>query len=326
MAHILGVDPEDNCRIEFHEITSGAIKDALKNPRPIDLDKVDAQQARRIIDRIVGYQLSPLLWRKIRKGLSAGRVQSVAVKIIADREKEISDFVPKEYWTLSAKLREKAKAPIFDAEVVKHLGKKLEINTAEQAEVVEKALAKATYVVDEATKKERKRNPMPPFTTSSLQQEAVKRLNFTTKKTMMVAQQLYEGVAVGKEGSVGLITYMRTDSVRIADVAADDIRGFIEGEFGKEYRPARANSYSSKKNAQDAHEAIRPTSVHRTPMEMSQYLNKDQLKLYTMIWNRAVASQMSSAVFDVTTLLIGAGDYQLRATRFCFEIRGFFKA
>lgn len=195
LAHILGVDPEDNCRIEFHEITSGAIKDALKNPRPIDLDKVDAQQARRIIDRIVGYQLSPLLWRKIRKGLSAGRVQSVAVKIIADREKEISDFVPKEYWTLSAKLREKAKAPIFDAEVVKHLGKKLEINTAEQAEVVEKALAKATYVVDEATKKERKRNPMPPFTTSSLQQEAVKRLNFTTKKTMMVAQQLYEGVA-----------------------------------------------------------------------------------------------------------------------------------
>ncbi|WP_278936717.1 type I DNA topoisomerase [Phascolarctobacterium faecium] len=325
LAHILGVDPEANCRIEFHEITSGAIKDALKNPRPIDLDKVDAQQARRIIDRIVGYQLSPLLWRKIRKGLSAGRVQSVAVKIIADREKEIADFIPKEYWTLNAKLREKAKAPIFEAEVIKHLGKKLEIHTAEEAAIVEKALAKAAYIIEEATKKERKRNPLPPFTTSSLQQEAVKRLNFTTKKTMMVAQQLYEGVAVGKEGSVGLITYMRTDSVRIADVAADDIRSYIESEFGKEFRPSHANSYSSKKNAQDAHEAIRPTSVHRTPLEMAKHLNKDQLKLYSLIWNRAVASQMASAVFDVTTLLIGAGDYQLRATGSVLKFEGFLK-
>ena len=280
LAHILGVDPEANCRIEFHEITSGAIKDALKNPRPIDLDKVDAQQARRIIDRIVGYQLSPLLWRKIRKGLSAGRVQSVAVKIIADREKEIADFIPKEYWTLNAKLREKAKAPIFEAEVIKHLGKKLEIHTAEEAAIVEKALAKAAYIIEEATKKERKRNPLPPFTTSSLQQEAVKRLNFTTKKTMMVAQQLYEGVAVGKEGSVGLITYMRTDSVRIADVAAADIRSYIESEFGKEFRPSHANSYSSKKNAQDAHEAIRPTSVHRTPLEMAKHLGAKNVYLH----------------------------------------------
>lgn len=325
LAHILGVNPEDNCRIEFHEITSSAVKDALKNPRPIDLDKVDAQQARRIIDRIVGYQLSPLLWRKIRKGLSAGRVQSVAVKIIADREKEISDFIPQEYWSLSAKLREKAKAPIFEAEVVKHLGKKLEIRNAKAAAVVESALSKAKYIVDESTKKERKRNPVPPFTTSSLQQEAVKKLNFTTKKTMMVAQQLYEGVAVGKEGSVGLITYMRTDSVRIADVAADDIRGYIEETFGKEYRPARANSYSSKKNAQDAHEAIRPTGVHRTPLEMSKYLSKDQLRLYTLIWNRAVGSQMTPAIYDVTTLNISAGDYQLRATGSILKFEGFLK-
>lgn len=325
LAHLLGVDPETNCRIEFHEITDSAIKGALKTPRPIDLDKVDAQQARRIIDRIVGYQLSPLLWRKIRKGLSAGRVQSVAVKIIADREKEISDFVPKEYWTLNAKLREHAKAPIFEAEVVKHLGKKLEIGTAAEAAVVEKALAKAAYAVDEATKKERKRNPLPPFTTSSLQQEAVKRLNFTTKKTMIIAQQLYEGVAVGKEGSVGLITYMRTDSVRFADVATNDIREFIENEFGQEYRPARANSYTSKKNAQDAHEAIRPTSVQRTPLAMAQYLNKDQLRLYTLIWNRAVASQMTPAVYDVTTLLIGAGAYQLRASGSILKFDGFQK-
>lgn len=325
LAHILDVDPQTNCRIEFHEITSGAIKDALKHPRPIDLDKVNAQQARRIIDRIVGYKLSPLLWRKIRKGLSAGRVQSVAVKIIADREKEISDFVPKEYWTLNAKLREKPKTPIFEAEVVKYRGKKLEINNAKEAAVVEKALLNAAYVVEEATEKKRKRNPMPPFTTSSLQQEAVKRLNFTTKKTMLVSQQLYEGVAVGKEGTVGLITYMRTDSVRIADVATDDIRGYIESEFGKEYHPANANSYSSKKNAQDAHEAIRPTSVHRTPQEMAKYLNKDQLRLYTIIWNRTVASQMSSAIFDVTTLLIGAGDYQLRATGSVLKFEGFLK-
>ena len=186
-------------------------------------------------------------------------------------------------------------------------------------------MAKAAYIIEEATKKERKRNPLPPFTTSSLQQEAVKRLNFTTKKTMMVAQQLYEGVAVGKEGSVGLITYMRTDSVRIADVAADDIRSYIESEFGKEFRPSHANSYSSKKNAQDAHEAIRPTSVHRTPLEMAKHLNKDQLKLYSLIWNRAVASQMASAVFDVTTLLIGAGDYQLRATGSVLKFEGFLK-
>ena len=304
LAHILGVDPEANCRIEFHEITSGAIKDALKNPRPIDLDKVDAQPARRIIDRIVGYQLSPLLWRKIRKGLSAGRVQSVAVKIIADREKEIADFIPKEYWTLNAKLREKAKAPIFEAEVIKHLGKKLEIHTAEEAAIVEKALAKAAYIIEEATKKERKRNPLPPFTTSSLQQEAVKRLNFTTKKTMMVAQQLYEGVAVGKEGSVGLITYMRTDSVRIADVAAADIRSYIESEFGKEFRPSHANSYSSKKNAQDAHEAIRPTYVDLTPAQVKESLTRDQFRLYQLVWKRFVASRMHSAKYETTSVKI----------------------
>lgn len=322
LAHLLDIEPENKCRIEFHEITSGAIKDALKNPRPIDMEKVDAQQARRIIDRIVGYKLSPLLWRKIRKGLSAGRVQSVAVKIIADREKEIADFVPQEYWTLNAKLRENSKAPIFEAEAVKYKGKKLEIKNGEEAHAAEEALLKANFIVSEAIKKERKRRSAPPFTTSSLQQEANKKLNFTAKKTMMVAQQLYEGVSLGKS-SVGLITYMRTDSVRFADSARDEIRNYIVDTFGKEYCPAKPNFYSSKKNAQDAHEAIRPTSVLRTPLEIAHHLTKDQLKLYTLIWNRAVASQMSDAVYDVTTLLIDAGDYQLRASGAIMKFPGF---
>ena len=299
LAHILDIDPSQKCRIEFHEITSTAIKDALKHPRTIDMEKVDAQQARRIIDRIVGYKLSPLLWRKIRKGLSAGRVQSVAVKIIADREKEIAEFIPQEYWTLNAKLRENSKAPIFEAELAKYKGKKLELKNAEQAHAAEEALKNAKYVVSEATKKERKRKAAPPFTTSSLQQEANKKLNFTAKKTMMVAQQLYEGVSLGKS-SVGLITYMRTDSVRFADSARDEIRNYIVDTYGKEYCPAKPNFFSSKKNAQDAHEAIRPTSILRTPLEVARHLTKDQLKLYTLIWNRAVASQMSDAVYVIT--------------------------
>ncbi|MBQ9764345.1 MAG: type I DNA topoisomerase [Phascolarctobacterium sp.] len=322
LAHILDIDPTKKCRIEFHEITSTAIKDALKHPRTIDMEKVDAQQARRIIDRIVGYQLSPLLWRKIRKGLSAGRVQSVAVRIIADREKEIAEFVPQEYWTLNAKLRENSKAPIFEAELTKYKGKKLELKNAEQAHAAEEALSKANYIVSEASKKERKRKAAPPFTTSSLQQEANKKLNFTAKKTMMVAQQLYEGVSLGKN-SVGLITYMRTDSVRFADSARDEIRSYIVDTYGKEFCPAKPNVFSSKKNAQDAHEAIRPTSILRTPLEVANHLTKDQLKLYTLIWNRAVASQMSDALYDVTTLLIGAGDYQLRASGAILKFPGF---
>ncbi len=322
LAHLLDIDPSKKCRIEFHEITSSAIKDALKHPRIIDMEKVDAQQARRIIDRIVGYKLSPLLWRKIRKGLSAGRVQSVAVKIIADREKEIADFIPQEYWTLNAKLRENSKAPIFEAELAKYKGKKVELKNAEQAHAAEEALKNAKYIISEASKKERKRKAAPPFTTSSLQQEANKKLNFTAKKTMMVAQQLYEGVSVGKS-SVGLITYMRTDSVRFADSARDEIRNYIENNYGKKFCPAKPNVFSSKKNAQDAHEAIRPTSILRTPNEIAHYLTKDQLKLYTLIWNRAVASQMSDALYDVTTLLIDAGDYQLRASGAILKFPGF---
>lgn len=325
LAYILGLDPESSCRIEFHEITPGAVKEALKHPRKIDLDMVDAQQTRRIIDRIVGYQLSPLLWRKIRKGLSAGRVQTVAVKIICDREKEIANFVPQEYWTITARLRENDKAPVFDADVIKFNGKKLEINNAEEAAKTEAALKEAAYVVEKADKKERKRNPLPPYTTSSLQQDAVKKLNFSTKKTMLLAQQLYEGVNVGKGGAVGLITYMRTDSVRLSDVATAELRSFIGNTYGTEYVPAHVNVYSSKKNAQDAHEAIRPTSVERTPEAVAQYLTKDQLKLYTLIWKRTVACQMKSAVYDVTTLLIGAAGYQLRAGGAVLKFDGFLK-
>ena len=325
LAYILGLDPESSCRIEFHEITPGAVKEALKHPRKIDLDMVDAQQTRRIIDRIVGYQLSPLLWRKIRKGLSAGRVQTVAVKIICDREKEIANFVPQEYWTITARLRENDKAPVFDADVIKFNGKKLEINNTEEAAKTEAALKEAAYVVEKADKKERKRNPLPPYTTSSLQQDAVKKLNFSTKKTMLLAQQLYEGVNVGKGGAVGLITYMRTDSVRLSDVATAELRSFIGSTYGAEYVPAGVNVYSSKKNAQDAHEAIRPTSVERTPEAVAQYLTKDQLKLYTLIWKRTVACQMKAAVYDVTTLLIGASGYQLRAGGAVLKFDGFLK-
>lgn len=322
LAFILGIDPTSACRIEFHEITAAAVKDAIKHPRCIDMDMVDAQQARRILDRIVGYQLSPLLWRKIRKGLSAGRVQSVATKIVADRDREIEDFVPVEYWTLSAKLREGSKGQLFEAEAVKYKGKKLELHNEQEARAAEEALSKADYIVSDAVKKERKRHPVPPFTTSAMQQEANKKLNFSAKKTMMLAQQLYEGVSLGKT-SVGLITYMRTDSVRLAEVAISEIRDYIKQNFGSEFCPAKANHYSTKKNAQDAHEAIRPTSVMRTPAEMQEYLTGDQLKLYTLIWNRVVASQMTDAVYDVTTLTIDAADYQLRATGSVLKFPGF---
>lgn len=322
LAFILGIDPTSACRIEFHEITAAAVKDAIKHPRCIDMDMVDAQQARRILDRIVGYQLSPLLWRKIRKGLSAGRVQSVATKIVADRDREIEDFVPVEYWTLSAKLREGSKGQLFEAEAVKYKGKKLELHNEAEARAAEEALSKADYIVSDAVKKERKRHPVPPFTTSSMQQEANKKLNFSAKKTMMLAQQLYEGVSLGKT-SVGLITYMRTDSVRLAEVSIAEIRDYIKQNIGSEFCPAKENHYSTKKNAQDAHEAIRPTSVMRTPAEMQKYLTNDQLKLYTLIWNRVVASQMTDAVYDVTTLTIDAADYQLRATGSVLKFPGF---
>lgn len=321
LAYLLQVTADKLHRVEFHEITKAAVTDAIKHPRAINMPMVEAQQARRIIDRIVGYEISPMLW-PLRKGLSAGRVQSVAVKIVADRDKEIADFIPEEYWTLNAKLRENAKAPIFDTETVKYKGKKLELHNAAEAKAAEAALSVAEYVVDEASRKDRKRHPAPPFTTSTLQQEANRRLNFTSKKTMMLAQQLYEGVNIGRT-TTGLITYMRTDSVRMADVAVQEIRSLVVDKYGNEYCPAKPNYFATKKNAQDAHEAIRPTSAMRTPEEMSKYLNRDQLRLYSLIWTRAVASQMADAVYDATALSIAAGDYTLRAAGSILKFAGF---
>lgn len=323
LAHILDIDEQQLCRIEFHEITKDAVKTALTKPKALDLDKVDAQQTRRILDRIVGYQLSPLLWRKIRKGLSAGRVQSVAVKIICDRQKEIEKFEPEEYWTIAVKLREKPKSMQFTADLVKFKNKKIEIKNTEAAARVVSELKQAQYTVSNSVRRERKKKSAPPLTTSTLQQEAFRKLNFTTKKTMMLAQQLYEGVNVGSEGSVGLITYMRTDSVRLSDNAVEEIRGFIREKYGASYLPSKVNVFSAKKNAQDAHEAIRPSSVQREPDTLERFLSKDQLRLYRLIWQRTVACQMAEAVFDQTTLTIEAGDYTLSAGGSVMKFDGF---
>lgn len=324
LSYILGVDPASPCRISFHEITQTAIKGALKEPHAIDMDMVDAQQTRRILDRIVGYQLSPLLWRKIRKGLSAGRVQSVAVKIICDRQKAIDDFVPEEYWTSSVTLAP-GKTPKITAEVTKKDGKKLAIHNKQEADAVTADLKKAQYQVTDCSVRDRLRRPAAPFTTSSLQQEANKKLNFSTKKVMMLAQQLYEGVTLGRKGSVGLITYMRTDSVHLASAAVAEIRDYVGENYGDNYLPKKPNVYSSRKNAQEAHEAIRPTSVTRTPEEMSKYLDRDQLRLYTLIWKRTVASQMASSVSTLTTLTIQGDNYELKATGSVVKFDGYLK-
>ena len=307
LAFILGIDQTSACRIEFHEITAAAVKDAIKHPRCIDMDMVDAQQARRILDRIVGYQLSPLLWRKIRKGLSAGRVQSVATKIVADRDREIEDFIPVEYWTLSAKLREGSKGQLFEAEAVKYQGKKLELHNEQEARAAEKALSKADYIVSDAVKKERKRHPVPPFTTSSMQQEANKKLNFSAKKTMMLAQQLYEGVEVKGEGTIGLITYLRTDSTRVSEEAEKMAKEYIEDRYGAEYAGEGTERKPGQK-IQDAHEAIRPTAVSRIPLDIKDQLPRDLFRLYQLIWKRFTASRMQAAKYETVSVKIGAGE------------------
>lgn len=324
LGYLLGVGPQDKCRISFHEITPQAIKDALKDPQNIDMDKVDAQQTRRILDRIVGYQLSPLLWRKIRKGLSAGRVQSVAVKIICDRQKEIDEFEPQEYWTSSVTLEPNGKPPKIHADVKKKNGEKLEIHNQEEANAITEELQQVSYAVKDCAVKDRQQRPAAPFTTSSLQQEAVKQLSFTTKRTMMVAQQLYEGLDVGQKGGpVGLITYMRTDSVHLADTAVAEIRDYVGQNYGDKYLPKTPNHYSSKKNAQEAHEAIRPTSAARTPESVAPYLTRDQLRLYTLIWKRTIASQMANSISKLTTLTITGGPYELTASGSVITFDGF---
>lgn len=296
LSFLLGLDLNDKNRVVFNEITKEAVKAAFKEPRTINLDLVDAQQARRILDRLVGYSLSPILWRKVKKGLSAGRVQSVALKIIIDRENDIRKFIPEEYWSIDGnfqKAKKKFKANFWGLD-----GKKKKLPNAEAVKEVTTRIKVKEYDVTKVEKKERKRNPALPFTTSSLQQEAARKLNFRTRKTMMVAQQLYEGIALGKQGTVGLITYMRTDSTRIADSAKVEVAEYIEKTYGSEFSAHGGRKVKNAQGAQDAHEAIRPSSVMRTPNEIKQYLDKDQLKLYTLIWSRLVASQMTPAVLD----------------------------
>lgn len=308
-------------RIEFHEVTKDAVRSALAHPRDIDLNLVNAQQARRILDRLVGYKLSPLLWRKIRGGLSAGRVQSVAVRLVVDREKEIERFVPQEYWSLLAHLRKQKRtlvAKLFSRNG-ERFGSPAEdgvtvIRSKDEVEAIAGGLRDAVFTVSEVRRKDQLRNPYPPFTTSTLQQEANRRLGFTASRTMAVAQQLYEGVDLGSEGTVGLITYMRTDSVRVAESAQREARDFIGRQFGDAYVPETPRAYRSRKAAQDAHEAIRPTGVHRTPDHVRPFLRSDQAKVYRLIWERFVASQMSSAVMDTLSVDITAGSYLFRAT------------
>ncbi|KAB7708040.1 type I DNA topoisomerase [Bacillus aerolatus] len=325
LAHSLDLDISSDCRVVFNEITKDAIKESFKHPRPINMDLVDAQQARRILDRLVGYNISPLLWKKVKKGLSAGRVQSVALRLIIDREKEINNFTPEEYWTIEAQFLKGTSS--FQASFYGKSGKKVALKSEEEVKEVLAAIKGNEFELASVTKKERRRNPAPPFTTSSLQQEAARKLNFRAKKTMMLAQQLYEGIELGKkEGTVGLITYMRTDSTRISDVAQKEAFEFIESTHGKEYTKKVEEKKDKKQSkAQDAHEAIRPTSVLKEPGALKEFLSRDQLRLYKLIWERFLASQMSPAVMDTVSADLVNGDITFRATGSKVKFQGFMK-
>ena len=315
-------------RIEFNEITASAVQRALQSPRTIDLDRVNAQQARRVLDRLVGYQISPLLWRKLRGGrnaLSAGRVQSVAVRLIVEREREIRAFTPEEYWKITATLTPKTEHFPFDAELRQKGDAKLELKTEADANAVLRDLQGATYIVESVEKRQRKRTPPPPFITSTLQQEASRKLGFSAKRTMQIAQQLYEGVELGDEGSVGLITYMRTDSVRLSNEALQMAREFIQAHYAPEYLPSKPRQYKTRSSAQDAHEAIRPTDVNRTPDVVKPYLTPEQFRLYELIWKRFVASQMAEAQLEVTSVNIRARDYLFRASGTVVLFDGFLR-
>ncbi|MBI4343831.1 MAG: type I DNA topoisomerase, partial [Candidatus Omnitrophica bacterium] len=300
-------------RIAFHEITPQAIKAAVQRPGQIDMKKVDAQQARRVLDRLVGYSLSPLLWKKIGRGLSAGRVQSVALRLIVDREKAIEAFVPQEYWTIEAELRKADSQVTFKAQLEKVDGKKVQVVAKDAAERLAEELKRQSYTVGAVEEKEQKRYPKPPFTTSTLQQEAFNKLGYSSARTMRIAQQLYEGVELEPGNPVGLITYMRTDAVRVAAEALAAVRKLIPKQFGTPYLPAEPRAYKSKKSAQEAHEAIRPTGVERTPERMKGHLTDEQFALYQLIWQRFVASQMADAVDQVVAVRVDAGRFQLKA-------------
>ena len=321
LAHILEIDENSMCRVTFNEITENTVKTSIQNPRKIDMNLTDAQQARRVLDRIVGYKMSPVLWKKVRKGLSAGRVQSVAVKLIVDREEEIEKFIPEEYWNIFVTLLEQKDDKTFEAHLHGKNGKKIEIHSKEEVDNILTELKGAKYIVKQVKKSEKKRTPAPPFTTSTMQQEASRKLGFTLKKTMSVAQTLYEGVKIPEKGTVGLITYMRTDSTRISTVAREAAREVIEKKYGKNYYENRF--YKTNSEAQDAHEGIRPTYANIDPESIKDSLSADQYKLYKLIYNRFLASQMAPAVFNTVAVDIDANDYNFKANGQTLKFKGF---
>lgn len=322
LAHSLNIDQQSNCRVVFNEITKDAIKGAFKQPRPIDRDLVDAQQARRILDRLVGYKISPILWKKVKKGLSAGRVQSVALRIIVDRENEIQQFEPEEYWKIKASFQKGKET--FEASFYGKDGEKIDLKNEQEVNDILQQIKGDTFIVSSVQKKERRRNPALPFTTSSLQQEAARKLNFRAKKTMMIAQQLYEGIEIGKE-TVGLITYMRTDSTRVSQTAQEEAKQYIEKQFGEPFLPKKKRQAKKSANAQDAHEAIRPTSTLREPKEIRKHLSRDQYRLYKLVWERFVASQMAPAVMDTMSVDLDNNGIVFRATGSVVKFPGFMK-
>ena len=323
LLHALHLDEKNTSRITFNEITKNAVKNSIKQARKIDLNLVDAQQARRILDRIVGYEISPILWKKVKKGLSAGRVQSVALRMICDREEEISNFISEEYWTIEAEFTSKNNKRAFKSKFYGVQGEKIAIHSKQEADEILSELNTCEFIVKEVKKGERIRRPMPPFITSTLQQEASKYIGFSTQKTMMVAQQLYEGIDIKGEGTVGLVSYIRTDSVRISDEAYEDVKSYILTSYGDQYINPEKIEYKTKGKSQDAHEAIRPTSVIRTPERMKESLTKDQFKLYKLIWDRFVASQMSPAQYDTLSVKIHAGKYRFRSSGALLRFDGF---
>ena len=321
LSNILEVDKEKVTRVTFNEITKTAVQKAIKEPRDIDINLVDAQQARRVLDRIVGYKISPVLWKKVRRGLSAGRVQSVAVRLIVEREEEIEKFIPQEYWNIYVKLLDEKSNNAFEAKFYGKNGKKLEINNKEQVDKILNEIKDAKYIVEEIKKGEKKRTPAPPFTTSTMQQEASRKLGFTLKKTMSVAQMLYEGIKIPDKGSVGLITYMRTDSTRISEEARSAAKTHIVSTYGEKYYENRY--YKTNKEAQDAHEGIRPTYAELEPDKIKDSLTKDQYKFYKLIYNRFMASQMSAAIYDTIAVTINANNYDFKANGQNLKFKGF---
>lgn len=321
LANALNIDTKSMCRVTFNEITKTAVKNAIKEPRSIDMDLVDAQQARRVLDRIVGYKISPILWEKIKKGLSAGRVQSVAARLICDRENEILNFTPREYWTIDALLGDTKSKKTFNAKYCGKGSSPEELPDSESADKVLAALEGKDFIVSDVKRGESKRNPPPPFTTSTLQQDASRKINFNPAKTMQTAQTLYEGVNLGKLGTVGLITYMRTDSLRISDDAQKEAEIFLREEYGNEYVHIR--QYKAKKNAQDAHEAIRPTDIRLKPLDIKEHLTNDQYKLYKLVWERFAASQMEAALYNTISAKIDADGYIFKATGSSIKFKGY---